>query len=87
MSADQTAGPLKAEIKQAIVRSLGCRSRRRDQDSPLFADDLGSIRSAWSSVEIERSFGVAISDEETDAGYDRWTPLPIHRRRGRPKTS
>jgi acyl carrier protein len=65
----ETAGPLKAEIKQAIVRSLRLPITADEigDSTPLFADGLGldSIDVLELVLEIERSFGVAITDEET----------------------
>ena len=65
----ETADPLKAEIKQAIVRSLRLPITAEEigDSTPLFADGLGldSIDVLELVLEIERSFGVAISDEET----------------------
>ena len=65
----ETADPLKAEIKQAIVRSLRLPITAEEigDSTPLFADGLGldSIDVLELVLEIERSFGVAITDEET----------------------
>ena len=65
----ETADPLKAEIKQAIVRSLRLPIRRRRSATPRRCSPTASasIRSTCSSsvLELERSFGVAITDEET----------------------
>lgn len=65
----ETADPLKAEIKQAIVRSLRLPITAEEigDSTPLFADGLGldSIDVLELVLELERSFGVAISDEET----------------------
>ena len=64
-----TADPLKTEIKQAIVRSLRLPITAEEigDSTPLFADGLGldSIDVLELVLEIERSFGVAITDEET----------------------
>jgi len=64
-----TADPLKTEIKQAIVRSLRLPMTAEEigDSTPLFADGLGldSIDVLELVLEIERSFGVAITDEET----------------------
>ena len=64
-----TADPLKAEIKQAIVRSLRLPMTAEEigDSTPLFGDGLGldSIDVLELVLEIERSFGVAITDEET----------------------
>ena len=60
---------LKAEIKRAIVRSLRLPMTPEEisDSSPLFGDGLGldSIDVLELVLEIERSFGVAISDEQT----------------------
>jgi len=65
----ETADPLKSEIKQAIVRSLRLPITAEEigDSTPLFADGLGldSIDVLELVLEIERSFGVAITDEET----------------------
>jgi acyl carrier protein len=65
----ETADPLKAEIKQAIVRSLRLPITAEEigDSTPLFADGLGldSIDVLELVLELERSFGVAITDEET----------------------
>jgi acyl carrier protein len=65
----ETADPLKTEIKQAIVRSLRLPITPDEigDSTPLFADGLGldSIDVLELVLEIERSFGVAITDEET----------------------
>jgi acyl carrier protein len=65
----ETADPLKTEIKQAIVRSLRLPITAEEigDATPLFADGLGldSIDVLELVLEIERSFGVAITDEET----------------------
>lgn len=62
---------LKADIKQAIVRSLRLPiSPDEIGDSmPLFGDGLGldSIDVLELVLELERSFGVAITDEQTGA--------------------
>ena len=64
-----TADPLKTEIKQAIVRSLRLPMTAEEigDSTPLFADGLGldSIDVLELVLELERSFGVAITDEET----------------------
>ena len=69
MSSPPTA--LNAEIKQAIVRSLRLPITADEigDSTPLFADGLGldSIDVLELVLEIERSFGVAITDEETGA--------------------
>ena len=60
---------LKTDIKQAIVRSLRLPITAEEigDSTPLFADGLGldSIDVLELVLEIERSFGVAITDEET----------------------
>jgi acyl carrier protein len=60
---------LKAEIKQAIVRSLRLPITADEigDSTPLFGTGLGldSIDVLELVLEIERSFGVAISDEQT----------------------
>jgi acyl carrier protein len=62
--------PLKAEIKQAIVRCLRLPISPADigNDTPLFFEEglgLDSIDVRELVLELERSFGVAIRDEET----------------------
>jgi acyl carrier protein len=61
--------PLKAEIKQAIVRSLRLPITAEEigDATPLFGTGLGldSIDVLELVLEIERSFGVAIADEQT----------------------
>jgi acyl carrier protein len=60
---------LKAEIKQAIVRSLRLPITADEigDSTPLFGTGLGldSIDVLELVLEIERSFGVAIADEQT----------------------
>jgi acyl carrier protein len=60
---------LKAEIKQAIVRSLRLPITADEigDSTPLFGTGLGldSIDVLELVLEIERSFGVAITDEQT----------------------
>jgi acyl carrier protein len=60
---------LKAEIKQAIVRSLRLPIAPEDigDSTPLFGEGLGldSIDVLELVLEIERSFGVTIGDEQT----------------------
>lgn len=62
---------LKDEIKQAIVRSLRLPIAPADigDSTPLFGEGLGldSIDVLELVLEIERTFGVAITDEETGA--------------------
>src|SRR5439155_4283255 len=60
---------LKAEIKQAIVRSLRLPITPEEigDSTPLFGEGLGldSIDVLELVLEIERSFGVTIGDEQT----------------------
>jgi acyl carrier protein len=60
---------LKAEIKQAIVRSLRLPITPAEigDATPLFGDGLGldSIDVLELVLELERSFGVTIGDEQT----------------------
>lgn len=61
---------LKAEIKQAIVRCLRLPIQPEEigDDTPLFFQEglgLDSIDVLELVLELERSFGVAIRDEET----------------------
>ena len=62
---------LRTEIKQAIVRSLRLPMRPDEigDDTPLFGEGLGldSIDVLELVLEIERTFGVAITDEQTGA--------------------
>ncbi len=62
---------LKSEIKQAIVRSLRLPIDPADigGSTPLFGEGLGldSIDVLELVLEIERTFGIAIADEETGA--------------------
>jgi acyl carrier protein len=64
-----TADPLKAHIKQAIVRSLRLPMAWEEigDSTPLFAEGLGldSIDVLELVLEIERTFGAAITDEQT----------------------
>jgi acyl carrier protein len=64
-----TADPLKARIKQAIVRSLRLPMAWEEigDSTPLFAEGLGldSIDVLELVLEIERTFGAAITDEQT----------------------
>jgi acyl carrier protein len=66
---DTQLDSLKAEIKQAIVRSLRLPITAEEigDSTPLFGTGLGldSIDVLELVLEIERSFGVAISDEQT----------------------
>jgi acyl carrier protein len=65
----ETADPLKVQIKQGIVRSLRLPIAWEEigDATPLFEGGLGldSIDVLELVLEIERSFGVAIRDEET----------------------
>ena len=60
---------LKTDIKQAIVRSLRLPITVEDigDDMPLFGEGLGldSIDVLELVLELERSFGVSIGDEQT----------------------
>ena len=60
---------LKAEIKQAIIRSLRLplTADQISDDTPLFGEGLGldSIDVLELVLELERSFGVTIGDEQT----------------------
>ena len=60
---------LRADIKQAIIRSLRLPITADEigDDIPLFGEGLGldSIDVLELVLELERSFGVAIRDEET----------------------
>ncbi len=62
---------LRADIKQAIVRSLRLPIAAADigDDTPLFGEGLGldSIDVLELVLELERSFGVTIADEQTGA--------------------
>ncbi len=62
---------LRAEIKQAIVRSLRLPIAADEigDDTPLFGEGLGldSIDVLELVLELERSFGVTIADEQTGA--------------------
>lgn len=65
----ETTAPLKVLIKQAIVRSLRLPIAWEEigDATPLFDGGLGldSIDVLELVLEIERSFGVAVADEET----------------------
>jgi len=65
----ETADPLKVQIKQGIVRSLRLPMSWEEigDATPLFEGGLGldSIDVLELVLEIERSFGVAIQDEQT----------------------
>lgn len=62
---------LREEIKQAIIRSLRLpmTSAEIADDVPLFGEGLGldSIDVLELVLELERSFGVSITDEQTGA--------------------
>ena len=62
---------LKAEIKQAIIRSLRLPITADEigDSTPLFGEGLGldSIDVLELVLELERSFGVQIRDEQTGA--------------------
>jgi len=64
-----TSPNLKSEIKQAIVRSLRLPVAPEEigDSTPLFGGGLGldSIDVLELVLELERTFGVAITDEET----------------------
>jgi acyl carrier protein len=61
--------PLEAEIKRAIVRSLRLpiAPEEIDTSTPLFGEGLGldSIDVLELVLELERGFGVSLSDEQT----------------------
>ena len=65
----ETADPLKVQIKQSIVRSLRLPIAWEEigDATPLFDGGLGldSIDVLELVLEVERSFGVAITDEQT----------------------
>lgn len=67
----ETAANLKDEIKRAIVRSLRLPMAPEEigDGVPLFGEGLGldSIDVLELVLEIERTFGVAIADEQTGA--------------------
>lgn len=62
---------LKDEIKQAIVRSLRLPITPQEigDSTPLFGEGLGldSIDVLELVLELERTFGISITDEETGA--------------------
>jgi acyl carrier protein len=64
----QTVDPLKEEIKQGIVRSLRLPMTPAEigDATPLFGEGLGldSIDVLELVLEIERTFGVSIGDEQ-----------------------
>ena len=66
----ETSDALKSEIKQAIVRCLRLPISPEEigNDTPLFFEEglgLDSIDVLELVLELERTFGVAIRDEET----------------------
>jgi acyl carrier protein len=67
----EPAADLKEDIKRAIVRSLRLPMKPDDIGDrvPLFGEGLGldSIDVLELVLEIERTFGVAIADEQTGA--------------------
>ena len=67
----ESSANLKEEIKRAIVRSLRLPMAPADiaDDISLFGEGLGldSIDVLELVLEIERTFGVAIADEQTGA--------------------
>ena len=69
MSTSDERSRLKTELKQAIVRGLRLPIPPEDIDdkAPLFGEGLGldSIDVLELVLELERSFGVQIRDEET----------------------
>jgi acyl carrier protein len=71
MPFEMTDEALRAEIKQAIIRSLRLpiTADQIGDDVPLFAGGLGldSIDVLELVLELERSFGALITDEETGA--------------------
>ena len=64
---------LKQEIKQAVVRSLRLPIQPEEigDSTPLFGEGLGldSIDVLELVLELERSFGVSITDEHTGTGF------------------
>ncbi len=69
MAMSDSSGTLKDEIKRAIVRSLRLPITPESiaDDVSLFGDGLGldSIDVLELVLEIERTFGVSITDEDT----------------------
>lgn len=69
MNMSTAPGSLKADIKHAIVRSLRLPISADEigDDTPLFGEGLGldSIDVLELVLELERSFGVVIGDEQT----------------------
>lgn len=62
------AEPLKAQVKEAIVRSLRLPIKPQEiaDDLPLFGEGLGldSIDALELVLELERSFGVVVGDDQ-----------------------
>jgi len=71
MTFQMTDEALRAEIKQAIIRSLRLPITADEigDDVPLFGDGLGldSIDVLELVLELERAFGAMIADDETGA--------------------
>jgi acyl carrier protein len=71
MSTSDERARLKGELKQAIVRGLRLPipAEEIEDSAPLFGEGLGldSIDVLELVLELERSFGVHIRDEETGA--------------------
>jgi len=67
--------PLRTRIKQAIVSALRLPipPDEIEDDAPLFGEGLGldSIDALELVLELERTFGVTISDEQTGAAVLR----------------
>ena len=63
-----STGGLKAQVKDAIVRSLRLtiQPSEIDEEAALFGEGLGldSIDALELVLELDRSFGVAVTDEE-----------------------
>jgi acyl carrier protein len=68
---EPSSAELKTQVKQAIVRSLRLpiAPESIDDGIPLFGEGLGldSIDVLELVLELERTFGVAITDEQTGA--------------------
>lgn len=64
----QMAEPLQAQVKEAIVRSLRLPIKPEEiaDDLPLFGEGLGldSIDALELVLELERSFGVVVGDDQ-----------------------
>lgn len=80
------------EIKQAIVRSLRLPMKPEEigDSTPLFGEGLGldSIDVLELVLEIERTFGVAITDEQTGSQVLRSVEsIAAHIRAHRPQPS